>query len=95
MGLGSVVNAGTLLVILRRRGIYSPCAGWLKAILRIAIASLLMGGAVWWVQQGVDWTALRWTYRAAGVLGLVAGAAVLYFGALYALGWRVRDIRPA
>lgn len=54
-----------------------------------------MGGAVWWVQQGVDWTALRWTYRAAGVLGLVAGAAVLYFGALYALGWRVRDIRPA
>ena len=95
VGLGSVVNAGTLLVILRRRGIYSPCAGWLKAILRIAIASLLMGGAVWWVQQGVDWTALRWTYRAAGVLGLVAGAAVLYFGALYALGWRVRDIRPA
>lgn len=95
VGLGSVVNAGTLLVILRRRGIYSPCAGWLKAILRIALASLLMGGAVWWVQQGVDWTALRWTYRAAGVLGLVAGAAVLYFGALYALGWRVRDIRPA
>ena len=95
VGLGSVVNAGTLLAILRRRGIYSPCAGWLKAILRIALASLLMGGAVWWVQQGVDWTALRWTYRAAGVLGLVAGAAVLYFGALYALGWRVRDIRPA
>ena len=95
VGLGSVVNAGTLLVILRKRGIYSPCAGWFKAILRIALASLLMGGAVWWVQMDVDWTALRWTYRAAGVLGLVAGAAVLYFGALYALGWRVRDIRPA
>ena len=54
-----------------------------------------MGGAVWWAQRGVDWTGLAWSVRAAGVLGLVAGAAALYFGALMALGWRPRDLRPA
>lgn len=95
VGLGSVVNALALLVILRRRGIYRPCAGWLKAVLRIAAASAAMGAALWWAQRGVDWTALGWSVRAAGVLGLVAGAAVLYFGVLFALGWRARDLRPA
>lgn len=95
VGLGSMANAGSLLWILSRRGIYAPLAGWGRSLLRTLAATLVMGGAVWWAQRGVDWTGLAWSVRAAGVLGLVAGAAALYFGALVALGWRPRDLRPA
>ncbi|MDO5531388.1 murein biosynthesis integral membrane protein MurJ [Sutterella sp.] len=95
VGLGSCVNACILLVILFRRGIYTPRAGWLKAIARVAAGSAVMGAGLWWAQRGVDWTALTWTVRAAGVLGMVAAAAVVYFGVLCALGWRPSELRRA
>jgi len=94
VGLGSLVNSGILLCVLRRRGIYSPAAGWLKIWLRTAAAVALMGAAVWWGQQGIDWTALTWKMRGLGVCAVVAGAAVIYFGSLFALGWRPRELRP-
>ena len=80
--------------MLRRRGIYSPAAGWLKIWLRTAVAVALMGAAVWWGQQGIDWTTLSWKMRGLGVCAVVAGAAVIYFGSLFALGWRPRELRP-
>ena len=94
VGLGSLVNSGILLCVLRRRGIYSPAAGWLKIWLRTAAAVALMGAAVWWGQQGIDWTTLSWKMRGLGVCAVVAGAAVIYFGSLFALGWRPRELRP-
>lgn len=93
VGLGSVVNAGTLLTILRRRGIYTPLPGWSKALGRVLLSTFLMGVAVWWVQQGVEWTALSWTWRAIGVVGVVLLAAVVYFGTLFACGWRLRELK--
>ena len=94
VGLGSLVNSGILLCVLRRRGIYSPAAGWRKIWLRTAAAVALMGAAVWWGQQGIDWTTLSWKMRGLGVCAVVAGAAVIYFGSLFALGWRPRELRP-
>ena len=44
VGLGSCVNAGSLLLILGRRGIYRPRAGWGKFLLQVAAGSL--GGGV-------------------------------------------------
>lgn len=93
VGLGSVFNTTTLLVILCRRGIYKPLAGWSFAILRVAVATLLMGGALWYGQTFVSWTEMAWTMRAAGVLGMVAAAAVLYFGVLIIFGWRPSELR--
>lgn len=93
VGLGSVVNAATLLTILRRRGIYTPLPGWGKALGRVLLGTLLMGVAVWWVQQGVEWTELTWTWRAIGVAGVVLLAAVVYFGTLFVCGWRLRELK--
>ena len=45
-------------------------------------------------RSGVVWTDLVWTWRAAGALGIVAGAAVIYFGVLFVTGWRLSDLRP-
>ena len=95
VGLGSCVNALTLLVILGKRRIYKPLAGWGVYALRVFLATVLMGAVLYWVQDGQDWTQLGWAYRALGVALLVAGAAVLYFGVLFVTGWRLRDLRPA
>lgn len=95
VGLGSVFNASVLLVTLRRRGIYTPLPGWTKSLLRTVLASAVMGAALWWGQTFVEWTALAWTLRAAGVLVMVAAAAVLYFGVMFAAGWRLSELRPA
>ena len=95
VGLGSCVNAGSLLLILGRRGIYRPRAGWGKFLLQVAAGSLVMAAGLWFAQRGVSWTALAWPVRAAGTLGLVAGAAVVYFLVMTLFGWRLRDLRPA
>ena len=94
VGLGSCVNAALLLTLLRRRGIYSPLSGWARYLLRVAVGSAVMGVALWFGQRGIDWTAMQWTVRAAGVLGMVAAAALLYFLTIYLFGWRLSDIRP-
>lgn len=94
VGVGSVFNAGTLLVILRRRGIYQPLAGWTKALGRILLATVVMGVALAWGQTFITWTTMPWMMRAGGVLGMVAAAAVIYFGLMFAMGWRLSDLRP-
>lgn len=93
VGLGSVFNTATLLVILRRRAIYKPLPGWTFAICRVAVATILMGAALWYGQTFVSWTEIAWSLRAAGVLGMVAVAAVLYFGVLMIFGWRPSELR--
>ena len=94
VGVGSVFNAGTLLIILMRRGIYTPLPGWAKAVLRIALATLLMGAGLWYGQTFVSWTTMPWLMRAGGVLAMVAAAAVAYFAVMFACGWRLSDLRP-
>lgn len=94
VGIGSVFNAGTLLFILRRRGIYRPQKGWLKAVFQTGSATLVMGGLLWWGQTFVSWMEMAWSLRAAGVLGMVAAAACLYFGMMFIFGWRLSDLRP-
>ena len=94
VGIGSVFNAGTLLMILRRRGIYQPLSGWPKALLRVLVATAVMGVALAYGQTFVTWTTMPWLMRAGGVLGMVAAAAVIYFGLMLAMGWRLSDLRP-
>ena len=93
VGLGSVFNTSVLLLILRRRGIYTPLAGWGFAIVRVLVASLLMGAALWYAQTFVSWTDMPWGLRAVGVLGMVSMAALLYFGVLMLFGWRPSELR--
>lgn len=93
VGLGSLFNASRLLWILRQRGHYQTESGWGLYLLRILVASAVMGGALWYGQLGWDWTAISWTTRAVGVLVMVLTAILIYFGTLWVLGWRWREYR--
>lgn len=92
IGLASCLNAGLLYRGLRARGIYRPLPGWSGFVLRLLLALVAMGGVLWWSAGDAAWWlahgALERVLRLAGVV--LAGAAV-YFAALYALGFRLRD----
>jgi putative peptidoglycan lipid II flippase len=92
IALGACLNAALLYGGLRTREIYRPLPGWGPFLVKVAAAVALMaivlafaaGPAAWW-------TAADWRLRAAALIGLVALGAVVYFAALWALGFRARD----
>ena len=95
IGLGACVNATLLFTGLRKRDIYRPLPGWGTFFLKLVAAVTLMGAVAWFGSQQFDWLGLRETpFLRAGALLLIIGACgAVYFGALLALGFRVRDFK--
>jgi putative peptidoglycan lipid II flippase len=90
IGLAALANAVLLLWGLLRRGSYRPLPGWRVFALQVTGAALLMALFLVWVNQAVDWVALRAQpgLRIAALAGLVLAAALLYLGSARALGLR-------
>ena len=90
IGLGALINAGWLLMGLRRRDIYCPLPGWVGFGLRVGAATALMGGGLAWAAHAIDWVGLgaQGALRAGLLAAVLAAAAVVYFGALAAAGLR-------
>jgi len=96
IALGACLNAALLYRGLRRREIFRPRPGWGAFAAKVAAAvgamsvalALATGPAEWWM--GADWR-----LRAPALAGLVALGALVYFAALWALGFRARNfVRP-
>lgn len=94
IGLGALVNALWLLVGLLRRGSFQPQPGWGRLLLQVVAASALLAIFLIWASRHFDWIALRAheAQRAGWLAVLLAGAAVLYFGALWAAGLKLRQL---
>lgn len=95
VGLGACANALALYLGLRRRKLYQPAAGWPSFMLRLGVALVILAGILWWMQRPLDWNAMQampWQ-RAAWLAAVIGAAAVAYFAALLALGFRTRDFR--
>ncbi len=93
IGLGAMINAAWLLVGLLRRGSYKPSPGWWVFSLQVVAASALLAVFLMWGAQAFPWVELRAQgFKRAGLLALmIAGAGVLYFGALMAAGLKLRQ----
>jgi putative peptidoglycan lipid II flippase len=93
IGLAALFNAGTLLVLLRRRGLYVPEPGWGGFMLRVVVASAALGLALAFAARHLDWIALQaHALQRAGWMALVlAGVAALYFALLLASGLKLRQ----
>jgi putative peptidoglycan lipid II flippase len=93
IGLGALVNAGTLLVVLLRRGRFRPRPGWGILALQVLGATALLATFLAWGAQAfpwVGWRAQPWL-RIGALAAMMAGAAVIYFGALLAFGVKLRQ----
>ncbi|MFY3384393.1 murein biosynthesis integral membrane protein MurJ [Paracidovorax sp. MALMAid1276] len=94
IGLGALVNALWLLVGLLRRGSYQPRPGWGRFALQVVAASALLAVLLLWGSQHFDWVGMRGrSLQRVGLLaGLMVAAAVVYFGALWAAGLKLRQV---
>lgn len=92
IGVAALINSLWLLVGLYRRGSYRPNAGWRAFAARVILASAVMGAALWWVQQQIDWIGLRGhgAERAGWLALLVIGGVLLYFVTLLTIGLKLR-----
>jgi putative peptidoglycan lipid II flippase len=92
IGLGALINALWLLIGLLRRGSYQPQPGWGRFILQVVAATALLALLLVWSSHHFDWVAMRSAkWQRIGLLAAIIGAsALLYFGALWAAGLKLR-----
>jgi len=94
-GLGAYVNTVLLYRGLRRTGVYTPSAHWPRLLLRVVLANLAMAAFLYWIAgDWSTWGHLPWQSRVLRLGAAVGGGGLLYFGVLWALGMRYRDLRP-
>jgi putative peptidoglycan lipid II flippase len=93
---GAWINAALLYRRLRRDAVYAPLAGWGRFGLRLLVANALMAALLLGLAGELSWwTGASAPDRAARLAGIVGAAVAVYFGALWALGLRVRDFRQS
>lgn len=99
IGLGACLNALCLLVGLRRRAIYQPEPGWGRFFLRLAPALLALAALLAAIDHHVDWIGMRSepAMRLVWLVGTLVASAAVYFGILFACGFRPADFgrRPS
>jgi len=94
IGLGACMNAGLLFAGLRRRGIYTPLAGWFGFLWRIAVALVALGTTLWFASAQVDWLRDGQAWERVGALALVVGGGFAVYGlTLLVLGFRPNDFK--
>jgi len=95
-GVAAWINAALLYRRLRRDGIYQPAAGWPRFGLQLLAANALMAGLLVVLSGDLgSWTSADALTRAVRLAAIIGVAAAAYFGALLALGVRLRHFRQA
>ncbi len=92
IGLGSCANSAILFYFLRKRGIYRPEPGWAAFFAKVGAALAALGVGLW-LGMGSEqyWLAAHGWARILRLAALVAGGMAVYFGVLFALGFRLKD----
>ena len=95
IGLAALLNAALLYLGLRRAGAYQPSVGWPLFLAKLLIGLLCMGVCLWRLNGQINWLALHQQplLRIALLMGVIVVSALVYFVALAALGFRLRDFK--
>jgi putative peptidoglycan lipid II flippase len=95
IGLGACLNALLLYTGLKRKGIYTARPGWNVFFIKLFAALALMAGTALWVAGQFQWVALQ-THPIERIIILsivIAISMAVYFGSLFAMGFRLKDFR--
>jgi putative peptidoglycan lipid II flippase len=90
--LGALFNAALLFWMLRKHGHYTPRAGWLTFVCKTLVALAVFGAVLAWIAgPASDWlSAGLWT-KVGRLAAVVTAGALVYFAALWLLGFRLAD----
>ncbi len=90
----SYLNLSLLWRALRREGIYQAQPGWLRHMIRLTCACLAMVAVLWaGMTLWPDWASLAAGARVLRLSGLIAAGSAAFVVALFAGGFRLRDLR--
>ncbi|HEY0846414.1 MAG TPA: murein biosynthesis integral membrane protein MurJ [Noviherbaspirillum sp.] len=95
VGLGACINAAFLYWGLRQRGIYVAHKGWMLFLVKLSGALFLLAGVALWSAGHFNWIAMQaqpW-HRVAALTVVMIACGITYFGALMAMGFRLRDFK--
>jgi putative peptidoglycan lipid II flippase len=95
IGLGACLNASILGFLLYRRNMFIRGA-WFKFFVRVFIALLVLGAFAYGVGHQIDWIGMGATEKVRRLVLLFAviiASVVVYFSALFAMGFRLRDFK--
>ncbi|HEX7387125.1 MAG TPA: murein biosynthesis integral membrane protein MurJ [Castellaniella sp.] len=93
IGLGASANALSLVVLLRKRGIYVPHPGWPMFSMRLIPALGALAIVLLWAQRHLDWISLGHHpgERVGWLLLVLLASGLVYFSTLFLFGFRPRD----
>ena len=94
IGLGALINAGWLLIGLRRRGSYVPNKGWWRLIAQVSLGSVLLGAWLATMTYALNWTDMQVTpfLRIGSMAGVLLVSALIYFVTLRLSGLNVINL---
>ncbi len=98
LGIASALSSYLNLVLLwrwlRRADVFDLQPGWTRFLVRLLLANLAMGLALWFgLQVAPDFTVVDKWLRIGWLGALVGGGALVYAVAMLVLGFRLRDFR--
>ena len=92
IGLGACLNSAILFHYLRKRGIYQAEPGWMKFFLKVSLAVMALGIALWFgMGSEQHWFVISGWARIINLTWLVLLGIAVYFAVLAALGFRLKD----
>ncbi len=90
----SYLNLSLLWRALKQEGIYQAQPGWLRHLVRLGIACLVMSAILWLgLQHWSDWGSASASMRALRLTALVCAGGGSFVAVLFATGFRLRDLR--
>jgi len=93
ISLGALINALALLRGLKRRGRYKPGPGWGVFGFQVVAACALLSVFLMWAASQLQWVgpSVNELQRLLALALVLFGSAVIYFGALWGAGLKLRE----
>ncbi|MEX9253051.1 murein biosynthesis integral membrane protein MurJ [Pseudenterobacter timonensis] len=92
IGLAACLNAALLYWQLRKQKIFTPQPGWMRFLVRLVVAVLVMAAALLGMMHVMpDWAQGTMPWRLLRLMAVVIVGVVAYFATLAVLGFKVKE----